>query len=323
MNSIQDDPTNSCLIFSLALDGQGGARAVPSDYDGDSVTWMHGDYSLADTRSWLANQGIDDRVIETLTRSDTRPRTLKIGTGHLILLRGVNLNPGADPDDMVSVRFWIDANRVISLRQRRLYSIEDVRADLLAGSGPCDVGELLTSIVERMATRISDFVDAVEEKVEGFEQSIESGASLSTRLQVSATRQQIAHVRRYLAPQREALEALQRGMPDWLSEYAHAIGEQSDRVAHYIEGLDLARDSATLLQEDILNRIAMQQNERTYVLSIVAVVFLPITFITGLFGMNVGGLPGVDQPDAFWWVAACMSATSLGVIAWLAWKRWF
>jgi zinc transporter len=321
MNTItSNDP---CQLFGITLDGRGGALPLMPEDDGTSTAWLHGDYSSAHAKEWLSDLGLNESTITALTRSDTRPRTLRMGSGLLVVLRGVNMNPGADQDDMVSVRFWLESRRVISLRQRRLFSIEDVRNDLDAGRGPCDVGDLFTQIVERIADRVADFVDSLEEKVDNFELAIESGPTINTRSEISTIRRQIAHVRRYLAPQREALEALRRGIPGWLDEHAHSISEESDRIARYIEDLDLARERTVLLQEEVLNRIAMEQNTRMFGLSIAAIVFLPITFVTGLFGMNVGGLPGTESANAFWIVSAVMLVMGLAVVGWLSWKRWF
>jgi len=66
-----------------------------------------------------------------------------------------------------------------------------------------------------------------------------------------------------------------------------------------------------------------QQNSRMYALSIVALIFLPITFVTGIFGMNVAGVPGTENPNAFIVVTGFMFVTSVSVIAFLKIKRWF
>lgn len=323
MNTNTDVSAESCLLFGLTLDGHGGALPLKPEDDGISTTWLHGDYSAADAENWLSAQGFSESVILALTRSDTRPRALRMGNGFLVVLRGINLNPGSDQDDMVSVRFWIEPRRLVSLRQRRLFSIDEIHNELDAGRGPCDVGDLSTQIIDRIADRISDFVDSLEERVDNFELAVESGPSVTTRSEVSTIRRQIAHVRRFLAPQREALEALRREIPDWFGDHVHTISEQADRIARYVEDLDLARERTVLLQEEILNRIALEQNSRMYALSIAAIIFLPITFVTGLFGMNVGGLPGIESASAFWIVSATMVAMALAVVAWLAWRRWF
>ena len=141
---------------------------------------------------------------------------------------------------------------------------------------------------------------------------------------MSALRRQIATVRRYLAPQRDALESLNR-LADKLLEKKQifALREQSDRITRYIEDLDLVRERALVAQEELMNRVAHEQNARTYLFSVVATIFLPITFISGLFGMNTAGLPGLEDDISFWLVAGLMLVMSAGVIIWLRMKKWF
>ena len=71
-----------------------------------------------------------------------------------------------------------------------------------------------------------------------------------------------------------------------------------------------------------MNRIAQEQNARTYVLSIVAAIFLPISFITGLFGMNVAGLPGIEEPMAFNLVSFAMGAIVVGIVVYFRTRKW-
>jgi zinc transporter len=78
-----------------------------------------------------------------------------------------------------------------------------------------------------------------------------------------------------------------------------------------------------VLQEEVMNISMEQQNSRMYALSIVALIFLPVTFVTGVFGMNVGGLPGLENPTAFMTVVGTMLFISIAVITVLKIKRWF
>ena len=144
------------------------------------------------------------------------------------------------------------------------------------------------------------------------------------RSDVSAIRRQLATVRRFLAPQRDALDALYRQGKSFLDEdKLYLVREQSDRITRYVEDLDLVRERALVVQEELFNRLSQEQNARTYVLSIVAAIFLPVTFISGVFGMNVAGLPGVEDIDSFWIVSGVMLAISVAILIGLRWKKWF
>ncbi len=212
---------------------------------------------------------------------------------------------------------------MISVRQRKVVAAREVLGELEQGNGPRTIAELLTRLIERLADGIAVFVDDIESRMEQFETDVETGEAAEIRSDVSAVRRQLAAVRRFLAPQREALDALMRHAGETLSQdQLYLVREQSDRITRYVEDLDLVRERAIVIQEELMNRISQEQNARTYLLSIVAAVFLPITFISGVFGMNVAGLPGLEDINSFWAVAGLMTAISVGIIIWLRLKRW-
>ena len=209
----------------------------------------------------------------------------------------------------MSVRIWIDGDHIITVRQRPVMAAQTVRKALEGAAGPTSASELLLEIIVRLTDGIAEFVDDVEERIDTYEEAIDERQST---------------VRRYLAPQRDALESLNRLAGKLLdSEQVYALREQSDRSTRYIEDLDLVRERALVAQEELMNRVAHEQNARTYLFSVVATIFLPITFISGLFGMNTAGLPGLENDIAFWVVAGAMLVMSIGVIIWLRMKKWF
>lgn len=316
---------DSCLIFGCVLDGKGGARQSGDSAESESQpTWMHIDFSSRKTRRWLTARGLEPHVIDTLIREESRPRTVVTEKGLMVVLRGINNNAGADPEDMVSIRIWIEADRMISVRQRRVMSAQAVLDQLQQGNGPRDIAELLTHLIELLADGIAVFVDEVEERIAKYEGDVETGEPAKIRSEVLAVRREVAAVRRYLAPQRDALEVLHRQGGKMLdADKLYLVREQSDRITRYVEDLDLVRERALVVQEELLNLISQQQNARTYVLSIVAAIFLPITFISGVFGMNVAGLPGLEDVNSFWVVSAVMLAISVAIMMWLHYKRWF
>ena len=314
-----DEP--NLFLQTLQLNGQGGARPIEEGATGteQEPLWWHIDYSHPDAVDWLRGQNLPPSVLEAMTQAETRPRVMRFPEGVLIALRGVNLTPGADPEDMVSVRLWLQPDRIISARKRRLMSVQDVANSLSEGIGPRTIGEFLVSLVTRLAERIGDAVDEIEARTEALE-SVESNDRVQRR-EITGLRRETAAIRRFLAPQRDALNALY-GLPNLSREEAFALQHQSDRMTRFVEDLELAREQALVLQEELANRIAQEQNARTYLLSIVATIFLPLSFLTGVFGMNVAGLPGVEDPNGFVAVAWVMVALAVALILVMRWKRW-
>ena len=317
------------LLHAVVLDGAGGCRPASAKeidkWSSDEGTlWTH--LSLGDegVRRWLRESAdLDDVVTDTLLAPDVRPRVRLTERGLLIVLRGVNLNPGEDPEDMVAVRVWIEPRRIISIRRRKLLSVQDVLHSLEAGDGPRTPGAFVAEVVEYLANRIGMFVDSIEESIAEAEEAVESVDAPGTSRQLSTLRRTIASVRRFLAPQRDALDRLYRQPgPLFSAEEIDYLREEADRITRYVEDLDLARERAVVLREEYLGQMAQEQNSRMYVLSVVAAVFLPLTFVTGMLGMNVGGLPGVNSTWGFTGSVIVMIVVTVSLIAYFRYKKW-
>lgn len=131
------------LLFAYVLDGNGGGQeldwqAIRAWTPSDGVLWVHLDRTGEEAGAWVSNEtGIDKATTETLLLPiATRPRVQRIGEGFLVVLRGINQNPGDERDDMVGLHMWIDASRIITMRRRRLMAGTAVRDLLLKNSGP-------------------------------------------------------------------------------------------------------------------------------------------------------------------------------------------
>ena len=320
---------NPQFLRSFVIDKTGRGQTI--DAEGvqqwspeQGMLWVHLDASDQHAARWLEKEAkLPAIAVDTLLAGETRPRSIVNDEGLLAILRGVNMNPGADPEDMVSIRIWIDKHRIISSRRRRLLSVDDICESLHAGKGPTSPGNFLAMLIERLADRIGGFVESIEDRMDEAEDEISSGKTPGFRQRLSALRRQIAEVRRFLAPQRDALDRLTRHSGAWVAESeAYNLRQEADRITRFLEDLDLARERAVVLQEELLSQIAQEQNARMYVLSVVAAIFLPLTFITGLLGMNVGGLPGLESKAGFAWSIVVMIVAGTALLLFFRWKKW-
>ena len=317
------------LIHALLLDGRGGKSDVPWESidewePGQGCLWLHFNFEDPAIQEWLSkSSGLSEIAANALVSEETRPRSINRGDRLLLSLRGVNLAPGEDPDDMISLRVWTDGHRLISTRRRSLASIRDVARELNAGQGPRDAAELLVACIDRIVWRMNETIEGLEDRVLAFEDCILSGETEGIRLKISQLRRQCISMRRYLAPQREAMNRLINENLTWLDELNRLrLREINDRMVRYIEEIDEVRDRAALAQEELLTRVSEQMNERSYIFTIVATIFLPLGFFTGLMGINVGGMPGVEDNTAFWIVVAmCFGLTGLLALVFRL-KRW-
>jgi zinc transporter len=326
-----DNNVFSGLIDAWLLDGQGGGRKLawrdiracepaPGEW-----LWVHLDHSDTAVQQWMRDDsGLSELTVEALLQVETRPRCVTADEGLMILLRGVNLNPGADPEDMVSIRLWLGERRIISLRKRRLLSIDEIRVALGRGSGPETPGDFLVMLVDRLLDRVNTVTEELYDEVDELEDSVLVETDHRQREQLSAIRRQAIALRRFLAPQREALNRLAAERTPLLTAEHHLyLRENFDRLTRLVEDLDAARERAGVVHETLISRLAEQTNSRMYILSIIAAIFLPLSFVTGLLGINVGGIPGAESTLGFAAVVVLMLVIAGGLWAFFRWRRWF
>ena len=318
------------LIFAYLLDGEGGGeelswQEVRDWKPGDGTLWVHLDRTGEQARSWLVNEtGIDDATAETLLMPvANRPRVQRIADGLLVVLRGVNLNPGNEPDDMVGVHMWIDAHKIITLRRRRLMAGTDIRDLLVKGEGPKNSSDFLSELADRLLQPMTPVIDDLDDAVDRLQGEILTTTSATLRRNLQDIRQEAINFRRYLAPQRDALSRFQTEQTTWLLDLDKAyLREIADRTLRFVEDLDSIRERAAIAQDELNNRLTDQMNRTMYLLTVVAALLLPPSLLTGLFGINVGGMPGVDSSWAFGAIAILIPVLAVVEFAVLRWLKW-
>jgi len=314
------------LIGAYILDGTGGGKRVGWDEIGawkpkQGVLWVHLNYSIAKAQEWLYEKsGLDEVISDALTEEDSRPRCTSFHEGLLLGLRGVNLNPGADPEDMVGVRIWFEKDRIVSTRRRKVLSISDIQAAIEQGNGPESLSDFLVQATGRMMERMQQVIDDLEDAVADVEDQVLTSENHQLRSALAALRRQAISLRRYLSPQREALSRLLTEKIFWLDESDRIrLREVYDQLMRHIEDLDEARDRAAVTQEQLINSLSEQMNNKMYILSIVAAIFLPLGLLTGLLGINVGGIPGTQSHWAF--AIVCVALVVVAGIQITAFRR--
>ena len=320
------------MIFGRVLDGQGGGR--PIDWDAakswqpaakGETLWVHCDRAHPGLADWLLETlQIPDITVETLTRDETRPRAFREEEWLITILRGINFNPGAEPEDMVAMQMLADACRVVTLRAMPLQSPRDVLADIDRRHGPRTSGDLVVELAERLVVKMSSAIVDMNDTLDDLEEHEDDYETEFIQDKITDIRRNCLSLKRHMSPQREALLEIGRASLPWMSKANRRdIREAIDRLSRFLEDIDVSKESALVLQDDLNARANAQAGRTNYTLSLVAAIFLPLSFMTGLLGINVGGMPGVNDGHAFW-DTVIMLVGIFGVqIAIFKWLKWF
>jgi len=277
-------------------------KAIEKAVQGADMAWIHLDMTNPEARKWLENDFslLDDIIVDALLAEESRPRIVEFEDGILLILRGVNLNENSEPEDMVSVRMWIDEKHIVSTRRRPLKAVIDTRRRILAGKGPRSAGEFVTSLTARMLERMEPTFTQLDETLDNLEEVIMEVPRTEERQEITSVRKKAIMFRRYIAPQRDVIARLRTTEVSWLDDtQKRRLQESLDRIIRYVEDLDTIRERAAIVKDELTTALSDRMNKNLYILSVIAAIFLPLGFLTGLLGINVGGIPGGDNPMAF------------------------
>lgn len=314
------------MEFAWLSDG-GAARALPVEEaaarQGPGFVWIH--VEGADERELGAvrrGRGIPDIAASALVATETRPRCDRIDHGAIVNLRGLGATDPTDSDPLVSIRMWVREGKVFSVSRRPLRATAAARAAMEAGA-ILDPGDLVSAFARAISTGLDPEVADLGDRLDEAEEGLDPRKLHELRRTIAAIRSEAIGYRRFVAPDRDALLTLASQDFGWLSEEDRLhIREAADRFARMAEELEAVRERAALLHEQITDLRTEQLDQRALWIAIVAFIFLPLTFITGLLGMNVEGIPFAEKPWAFWGVVGFCFAVGAGVLGWFVRRHW-
>ena len=292
-------------------------------YAGPGFLWEH--VEQADGPDALPSgmaQGVPEVVLGALVASETRPRCDQFEDGALLNLRGLGREPSPDGGPLVALRVWVRGNRVISVSRRGLAATPAVAAEMRNGRIN-DAGDLVAAFARAISSELDPEVASLGDRIDDCESAFETGNVYQLRRSIAEIRSEAIAHRRFVAPNRDALIALANLEVTWLSENDRLhIREAADRFARMVEELEAVREHAALLHEQLTDRRSELIDQRSLMIAIVAFIFLPLTFITGLLGMNVEGIPFADKPWAFGGVVVFCILAGLLVLGWFVRRHW-
>lgn len=306
---VSEAPIDAALA---AADAGAGAGA-----GADGFVWIHLDGRDAEALAWLREQPhLPEAAQAALLAHETRPRGDRLGEGAIVNLRGLGATPDDDPDALVSIRLWADAGRVISVSMRTMADIDLLRRAVAAGE-VLDPGDLIVTLAGIITGRLDPEVARLGDLVDDYETMLETRPIAGARRRIAQARSTAIDYRRFMAPQRLALDRLAQTQCDWLTDEDRLhLREAADRAARMAEELEAVRERSALLHEQLTDMRTEQIDQRSLTVAMIALIFLPLTFVTGLFGMNV---PVPQWPHAFWWITA--GSIAFGLTLWAVVRR--
>jgi magnesium transporter len=191
-------------------------------------------------------------------------------------------------------------------------------------------GMIAYRIVDDLAERYLDLVDDVDGEIDELEDKVEDQAAELTRLRISDLRHDLLHIRRTLAPMRDAIRRVvmnavevEEGPEVFPQDVEVAFNAAYDKLMRALDGLEFSRDLLASVRDYSQAKVANDQNEVMKRLTVIAALLLLPTFIVGLYGQNFVNIPELRWHFGYAYVWGVIVLTTLAQLAWFKKKNWF
>jgi zinc transporter len=278
----------------------------------NGVVWLHFNLSDVRARNWIANcERIPEVAKDLLLGRDPHIQLESLKDSFMGVLGDLHYDFEANPDSLGLLRVYIDRHCMISVRGRPLKAIDRLRLAANHGEQMETSLDLLVHLLEFMTEIFGNVILTSREVVDEIEDQILKGTFQDKRGEIGNARRNLARLRRHLNGNRQALsQRLIPHLPSWCrSTEISELRRNLELLDALVQDLELVQERARLIQEEMAGRLQERVNQNLYVLSIVTTIFLPVTLITGIFGMNVGGVPWTQESLGFSWAMLTMVAT--------------
>jgi magnesium transporter len=295
------------------------------------LTWIHLDSPTADEAGLLADRfGWHPLDIEDVLSKRQRPKIDEYAEdGYLFVVlhfpvydKTVQRLNAAELDFFIGHDYLVTLPTVELLPVTRLFhrceEDEELREQLFSKGS----GYLLYHVLDDLFDYCFPILDKIAYKLDAIEDDVFEGRSEEVVRDISDAKQEIISYRKIIKPERATLRVLERQierfLPEDLELYFDDIVDAAERIWDL---LDNHKEVVEALEDTNESVISHRQNRVLLVLTMVSVILLPLTLITGLFGMNVR-FPGFETARAFWIICGAMLAIAGGLIAFVRYKRW-
>jgi magnesium transporter len=304
---------------------------VPSELSAAGLTWIHLDAPSKEVAEQLSERfGWHPLDVEDILSKRQRPKVDDyVEDGYLFTVlhfpvydSAVQRLNAAELDIFVGPDYLVTLPAVELLPVTRLFhrceEKEEFREQLFSKGS----GRLLYEVLDDLFDYCFPILDKIGHKLDSLEDDVFEGRSDEVVRDISNAKQEIISYRKIIKPERSTLRLLERHverfLPEELELYFDDIVDATERIW---DMLDNYKEVVEALEDTNESVISHRQNDVLRVLTVFSVVILPLTLITGVFGMNVK-FPGIGTAWAFWTIFGLMAASLAGMLAFFRHKKW-
>ena len=284
--------------------------------------WLHMNLSHAASARWLrAHAGLSENFFEALVDGSRSARIERDEDALFAVLNDVVFDFSFDAKEVETLWVNVTQSLVITARRRPLRSVDRLRTAVRRGACMPGSVELLDHLLRDQADELQRILRRASERLDVIEDEVLAGRHQRHGSELAGLRRLMVRLQRLLTPEPSALARVLSRPPSWMTaDDLQQLAQANEEFSLVLRDIAALQDRIKLMQDESATKVAEENNRSLYMLTMVTVLALPINLTSGLFGMNVGGIPFGDAPAGFWWMLSGIGAVT-GLIAWKVVRR--
>lgn len=295
--------------------------------DQKTITWINVD-GLADT-AFIAKLdqlfGVHSLVLEDIVNTDQRPKMEDYGEYIYIVLKMLYVE---NEHDVVSeqLSLVIGSNYVLSFQEKEGDYFDNIRDRIRSYKGrvrKMGADYLAYVLLDTIVDNYFLVLEKVEEDIAQLEEKLMSSIGQVTASEVHHLKRDLILLRKQISPVRELVNALQRADSKLIRNATEIfLRDLHDHVISVMDSIESFRDILSGLHDIYISSINLKMNEIMKVLTVISTIFIPLTFITGVYGMNFEYMPELKWESGYFEVLAVMLVLALSMVLYFKRKKW-
>lgn len=297
--------------------------------DQPTVTWINVDgiHNPAVVEQLGTHYGLHPLMIEDILNTEQRPKIEVFDEYIVILLKMHTYNETSQAVDIEQVSFVIGKGFVITFQEEKEGDVFDpVRNQIRNKIGrirKAGADYLAYALIDAVVDSYFDILERFGEQIEIIEEKLLGDPRLNLLQNVHFLKRELIFLRKSAWPLRNMVSEFERqGAPLIDSATTIYLRDLYDQIIHIIDTIEIFRDMLTGILEIYLSSMSNKMNEIMKFLTIIGTIFIPLTFIAGVYGMNFHYMPELTWKWGYFAIWAVMLSVGLGLLAYFNKKKW-
>jgi zinc transporter len=311
---VPDEPAQPIISISETEPLLGAAQR--------GFVWLHFNLSHAGSEPWLQRHAnLSENFFEALSTGSRSTRIERDGAALFAVVNDVAFEFSLEVGDVATLWLSVGEHAVISARRHPLRAIDRLRMAVKRGITLGSSIALLDHLLREQADELQRIVRKATERVDDIEDEVLAGKHQRHAAELARLRRLMVRLQRLLALEPSALARVLVNPPPWIAaDDVQQLRQANEEFALVLRDIATLQERIKLMQDEAAARVAEENNRSLFLLTMVTVMALPINLVSGLFGMNVGGIPLAEHHTG-WWIMVGLIGTLTAVIAVFALRR--